>query len=93
MSRKKVVLVVLMVLFATFVVPLIGLTSASEVRTLTLVPVADSFVSYGTPQANFGKELYLRTEYAKQETVLGGESFTVLLRRFFSVYIFLRTEE
>jgi hypothetical protein len=88
MSRKEVVLVVSMVLFAMFVVLLMGSTSASEVRTLTLVPVADSFVSYGTPQANFGKELYLRTEYEKQETVLNATSFTVPpSSRFLNVYL------
>jgi hypothetical protein len=88
MNRKKVVPVVSMVLFAMFVVLLMGSTSASEVRTLILVPVADSFVSYSTPQANFGKELYLRTEYAKQETVLGATSFTVPPSSvFFNVYL------
>ncbi len=88
MIRKKVVLVVSVVLFAMFVVFLVGSTSASEVRTLTLVPVADSFVSYSTPQANFGKELYLRMEYEKQKTVLNATSFTVPTSSvFFSLYL------
>ncbi|MGA2768175.1 MAG: emp24/gp25L/p24 family protein [Candidatus Bathyarchaeia archaeon] len=88
MGRKEVILFVSMVLLATFVVPLIGLTSASEVRTTTLVPVADSFVSYDTPKTNVGKELYLRTEYEKQKTVLNATSFTVPPSSlFFSVYL------
>ena len=88
MSRKKVVFVVSIVLFAMFVVLLLGSTSASEVRTLTLVPVADSFVSYSTPQANFGKELYLRAEYEKQKAVLNATSFTVPTSSvFFSIYL------
>jgi hypothetical protein len=88
MSRKKVVFVVSMVLFTMFVIFLMGSASASEVRTLELFPVSDSFVSYSNPQANFGKELYLRTEYAKQKTVLYATSFTVPPSSvFFNVYL------
>jgi hypothetical protein len=53
-----------------------GLTSGSEVRTLELFPIADSFVSVSSPQSNFGKELYLRTEY-EEKTVIEATSFDV----------------
>jgi hypothetical protein len=71
-----------------FEVLLVNSAFASEVRTLSLVPTSDTFVSYTTPQANFGKELYLRTEYGKQVTVLNATSFTVPPSSlFFSVYL------
>jgi hypothetical protein len=78
-----------LVLFATFVVVPMNFGSASEVRTLELFPIEDSFVSYSTPPSNFGKELYLRTEYDhRQKTIINARSFTVPTSSLFlSVYL------
>ena len=65
-----------LILFATFVVIPMDFGAASEVRTLELFPVADSFVSYSNPQDNFGKEQYLRTDY-ENKTVIEATSFDV----------------
>jgi hypothetical protein len=64
-------------LFVVLIVLPLNLAVAFEVRTVDLVPLADSFVSSDNPQSNFGKELYLRTEYESQKTVIYATSFDV----------------
>jgi hypothetical protein len=55
-----------------------GLTSGSELRTLELFPIMDSFVSVSSPQSNFGKELYLHTEY-ENKTIIEAITFDIAI--------------
>lgn len=49
----------------------------SEIRTVELFPLADSHVYLGSPYSNYGKELYLNTEYEDQKIVVNGSTFEV----------------
>ena len=73
---KKICFPNRLVLFLFFTVFLSALTSASEVRTLELFPIADSFVSVSSPLSNFGSELHLRTEY-EEKTIVAATSFDI----------------
>ncbi len=65
-----------------------NLVQASEERTIQLFPIADSFVSFESPQSNYGKELYLLAGYEKEKTIMDPTSFTVSpSRKFFEVYL------
>jgi hypothetical protein len=56
---------------------LTGSVYGSEVRNLELFPVGDSFIYKDNPTSNYGKELYLYTEYGNQKTIIYGSSFSV----------------
>lgn len=73
-SEYEVLILLSLIALALFFVSSV---SGSETRTVELHPFADSYVSIDSPWNNYGKELYLLTDYENQKIIVGETSFVV----------------
>lgn len=75
MNQKSIEVIVVLVF--GIILTMVSPVSGSETRTVELFPVADSFVYKKSPTSNYGRELYLFTEYEDQRTIITAYTFEV----------------
>lgn len=75
LERKCYVLLLLSLITLTLFS--MSAVSGSETRTVELHPVADSYVYVDSPGNNYGKELYLLSDYEDQKIIVDETSFEV----------------